>query len=215
MLATGVYTLTITTIDEFAGETTQQVTFVFNSITLPVELVRFDAKANGRVADLTWLTASERNSAWFVIERSTDGHDFRAIGKVAAAGTTTAVHSYAWTDEAPATGLNYYRLRQLDDDGRAELSNVQAVRFGASVVAPATVWPNPFTDRLQVDLSAYAAETVTLTLTDASGRRVRQLELVGGAVSAVAFGELPAGTYVAQLRGSATATGLTFRVVRE
>lgn len=72
-----------------------------------MELVRFDAKAAGRVAHLTWATASERNSAWFVMERSADGRDFRALGRVAAAGTTTAPHTYAWTDAAPLVGINY------------------------------------------------------------------------------------------------------------
>ena len=63
--------------------------------TLPVELVRFDAKAAGRVADLTWVTASERNSAWFVVERSANGRDFSALGRVAAAGTSATSHTYA------------------------------------------------------------------------------------------------------------------------
>jgi uncharacterized repeat protein (TIGR01451 family) len=214
LLVAGTYTLTITTIDEFAGETTQPVIFEIDEATLPVELVRFDVKTTGRVADLTWTTASERNSAWFVVERSANGRDFHVLGRVAAAGTSAAPHAYAWTDAAPLVGLNYYRLRLVDTNGAAENSDVRSVRFNATVV-PVAVWPNPFTDRVQLDLSAYAAtETVLFNLTDASGRLVRQIALPGGVVTTESFEGLPSGSYVAQLVGAASAP-LTFRLVRE
>ena len=69
---------------------------------------------------------------------------------------------------------------------------------------------------MQLDLSAYAAtETVSFTLTDATGRLVRQVALPGGAVSTELLGELPAGMYVARLSASAQDVLLTFRLVRE
>ena len=86
---------------------------------LPVVLVSFTARAQGGgdVA-LAWRTASEKNSARFEVERSTNGTAFARIGKVPAAGRSSAPRSYAWTDRTvPAqAALLYYRLRQVDTD---------------------------------------------------------------------------------------------------
>ena len=86
---------------------------------LPVELSAFTATAEGAAVRLVWATASEKNSARFEVERSTDGRTFAAIGAVAAAGSSTALRSYELLDATlPAsTATLYYRLKQVDQDG--------------------------------------------------------------------------------------------------
>jgi hypothetical protein len=114
---------------------------------LPVSLISFAVRraAGSGAALLSWATASELNSASFVVERATNpAAGFVAIGQVAAAGSSSTTRSYSLADNEAATqrGTLYYRLRQLDIDGQAHLSGVVVLVAGP---APAglTLYPNP------------------------------------------------------------------------
>lgn len=96
---------------------------------MPVNLISFNAKAVGSVIKLDWRTASEVDNSGFYIERSTNGYTWKDIGFVDGNATTSAVKYYAFGDETPMPGINYYRLRQIDFDGKTEHSRIQAVRF--------------------------------------------------------------------------------------
>ncbi|WP_375417974.1 T9SS type A sorting domain-containing protein [uncultured Hymenobacter sp.] len=113
---------------------------------LPVELVRFTATRQGPAVRLAWATATEKNSAYFSVQRASDGQRFTDIGRVEAQGNSSSRHDYALLDEAPLAGLNYYRLRQVDRDGTVAYSPVATVRFDGAA-APATpallAYPNP------------------------------------------------------------------------
>ena len=100
---------------------------------IPVELVTFTAKLVNKTTILNWHTASERNNNAFDIERSTDGTTFSTIGTVKGNGTTSTPHDYTFTDAQPIDGVNYYRLRQIDTDGKATLSKVVSVVLGKNV----------------------------------------------------------------------------------
>lgn len=101
---------------------------------LPVTLLSFSAGREGlaRRVGLRWQTASERNAAYFAVERSFDGRAFQAVRTVPAAGSATAPHSYRSADEFPGHGLTYYRLRQVDLSGGQAFSPVVAVDAGDS-----------------------------------------------------------------------------------
>lgn len=90
--------------------------------TLPVKLITFKAALAGKKAQLTWTTAEESNNKGFEILRSVDGANFTKVGWVAA---RTQPGSYRFEELLSATGAYYYRLRQLDIDGRATLSALQ------------------------------------------------------------------------------------------
>jgi hypothetical protein len=114
---------------------------------LPVSLISFAVRraAGSGAALLSWATASELNSASFVVERATNpAAGFVAIGQVAAAGSSTTTRSYSLADNEAATqrGTLYYRLRQLDNDGQAHLSGV-VVLVAGPVQAGLTLYPNP------------------------------------------------------------------------
>lgn len=111
---------------------------------LPIELTTFAAiEYNGRVM-LEWETATEENNEFMAIEHSLDGRNFREIGRVIGAGSTQETRHYSFTDAAPAYGINYYRLRQVDFDGSMEYSPIvtATVRQGSSAAA-LTLYPNP------------------------------------------------------------------------
>ena len=108
---------------------------------LPIELVSFDVQTTeGSKNHLTWRTASESQNKGFDIERSADGVRFDKIGFVAGNGSTNQVQNYRFKDESP-NGLVYYRLKQLDFDGRFEYSKTIAIDSKGEKVA--SVFPNP------------------------------------------------------------------------
>jgi hypothetical protein len=97
----------------------------------PVELVKFEAKkGEGKAAILSWTTASEKDNARFDIEHSTDGRSFAKIGEVKGNGTTYTAVDYSFEHPTPAKGVNYYRLHQIDYDGKNEYSPVRSFILG-------------------------------------------------------------------------------------
>ncbi|TPG67517.1 FG-GAP repeat domain-containing protein [Hymenobacter nivis] len=149
---------------------------------LPVTLTAFTGQAAARANVLHWATASEKNSARFVIERAT-GAEFAAVGSVAAAGSSSSALSYEFADAtALAAGTTYYRLRQEDLDGTVAYSPVMAVvRAAGALGAPvATAYPSIFAETLSVVLPGAAAnQSATIALLTLDGRPVysRALEL--------------------------------------
>ena len=91
---------------------------------LPIKLINFTAIENLGKNILQWKTATEINSAYFNIERSSNGQDYEVIGTVNAAGFSSVDIDYSFTDVAPLAGLNYYRLAMVDKDNSKEYSNI-------------------------------------------------------------------------------------------
>ncbi len=163
---------------------------------LPVNLTAISARAIGKANRVDWTSASEEAAAAFVVERSTNGVEFAAIGKVAAQGKSAA---YTFTDEAPAAGISYYRLQMLDVNGESNYSRTVTATQGRSNTVAMSAYPNPATDRLTVEVAG-ATEGSTITLKDLSGKTLAQQTLVGNsAVFSVA--SLPAGLYFAVYTG--------------
>lgn len=94
------------------------------SVLLPVELLYFRGTSIGRSNLLEWKTATERDNSHFDLERSTNGKEWERITTLSGAGTTMQPQYYRAHDEGFTQTLNYYRLRQVDDDGTEKLSDV-------------------------------------------------------------------------------------------
>jgi hypothetical protein len=155
---------------------------------LPVQLTAFTAtrQPGGSVA-LAWATASEQNSARFEIERSADGHAFTRVASVAAAGTSQLAHTYSTRDAAAPADALYYRLRQVDANGRAAYSPV--VPVGASIADPLLA-PNPAHNYLHLTAALPTAYTVRSVL----GQAVLSGTVASGPATLAVAG-LPAGVY--------------------
>ncbi|MBK7939924.1 MAG: hypothetical protein IPJ82_23850 [Lewinellaceae bacterium] len=112
-------------------------------ISLPVELIDFNAALQGGDILLDWSTASEQENRGFYIERSVeDSREFKEIGWVDGNGTSSGIRHYTFTDHDIRPGAtHYYRLRQVDDDGKIHISDIRQVR--ASGEALISVFPNP------------------------------------------------------------------------
>lgn len=102
---------------------------VASCVFLPVELISFTASPSGKQVVVDWVTATERNNKFFLVERSSDGQHFEPIGMVNGAGDSQMVTRYSYTDERPLEGVSYYRLQQTDTDGTTSYSDVVPVMF--------------------------------------------------------------------------------------
>lgn len=112
-------------------------------VTLPVTLTNFTAvKANNACAvNLDWQVAQELNLKGYIVERSqsSEGINFSTIATIAASGRS----NYSAVDSSPATGLNYYRLKMQDIDGKFTYSRIIPVNSNCSTAVSLSVWPNP------------------------------------------------------------------------
>jgi hypothetical protein len=137
---------------------------------LPVELKAFTTTQVGSAVRLAWATASEKNSARFEVERSSDGQRFAAIGTVPAAGNSSSARAYEWLDaQLPANATTlYYRLRQVDVDGTAAYSPVRTVALAGKATAGLSLVPNP----ARATTLAGAAAGASVQVFDATGRCV-------------------------------------------
>jgi uncharacterized repeat protein (TIGR01451 family) len=205
-LRAGSYSVQILTTDANGGLTTRTVSFVIPAFPLPVVLTAFTATAvANRDAQLSWTTASEVNSAYFNVERSFDGTTFIKVGQLTAKGTTINPTAYAFTDKGVAslaTGTVYYRLKQVDLDGKTAYSPVRTVAFTKAAVASLSLYPNPAQQATGLDLSSLpTTSSYQISLLDATGRQVRTLTLGGGAVQPLELTSLASGTYFVLVTG--------------
>lgn len=175
---------------------------------LPVELTAFTGTINTQnLATLHWATATERNSEYFALERSTDGSTFAEAGRVAAARTSSHTLGYEWPDPQPLAQLTYYRLRQVDLDGKLYYSSVVTLSPKLTIARQLEVYPNPSAGRqVQLLLNGYQEEPLTLSLTDNLGRSVLAQRFTPATAQYLAPLALPqslaSGTYVLTVAGS-------------
>jgi hypothetical protein len=174
---------------------------------LPVVLTSFGvSRAPGATApEVAWTTASEQHSAYFVIERATDPRvGFQAVGQVAAAGTSTATHQYSLPDATAPTGVVlYYRLRQVDLDGREHLSPV-ATLAAAGLLEGFALYPNPASgSSVSLSLPSSLAAGSTVAIYSAVGQLLQQQFVSSEGPAALATTGLPMGIYQVVLRDAA------------
>jgi len=149
---------------------------------------------------LNWLVYAAANVQSFVIEYSQDAVNFSKAGQLNIADNDVATQ-YQYTHYTNLTGTLYYRLRETDVNGAVFYSNIVVVKTGSSFVTH--VFPNPFTNSLQVNLLLQNAGTIQVQLFDAGGRLLRKVVKQGLAgVNAVVLNDLQSllpGVYLARI----------------
>jgi hypothetical protein len=164
------------------------LTAAAGSVVLPIELLSFtDINTDGGQNNLTWVTASELNNSHFVIERSTDGTTFHSIGQVKGNNKPSI---YQFVDNQPFA-LTYYRLRQIDFDGTASLSNIVSVEQKGKGKG-LTIYPNPVTNILSLENTEDDEEVGDFQILNLLGQQV----LSGKTGQELDVSALPQGTYV-------------------
>lgn len=118
---------------------------------LPVEFLYIRAKQEVDENVIEWATAMEENNSHFIVQRTHDGASWESLGEVGGAGFSSNVMRYEFKDLQPYSDVNYYRVKQVDYDGKFDYSETVMVN---SLVEHANinlkVFPNPATDYVQV-----------------------------------------------------------------
>lgn len=170
--------------------------------TLPITLTRFDATQVANTVVLKWETASEQENAYMEVQRSRDGIHFIALHQEKGHGTTTEVQRYDWVDTRPLSGFNYYRLKQVDYEGKWEYHPIKVVDFkGKGVEGGIYLYPTEVRSRLTVALDTPTSEDASLLVVDALGRVVQRQRLgIGTIQEDMQLQDLPAGYYFMTLQ---------------
>lgn len=183
---------------------------------LPIKLTSFSARSNecGKV-DLAWSTASEVNNDYMEVQRSTDGKSYIAVGVVKGANNPRGA-DYTYTDDhALIDGVRYYyRLKQVDFDGRSETHKVVSVMLKCpSSELGMKIYPNPAIYNTSLTITGANNPGVSqVKMTNASGEVVRTFSVETDVVKEIDLTGLPAGIY--QLQSSDLAAPLVKRFIK-
>jgi hypothetical protein len=175
-----------------------QVTITYTT-TQPVKMTSFAASKQGAAVQLKWSTASEQNNAYFDVQKSSDGQTFTSIGTKAGAGNSNAVLDYFFTDRKPSSGLNYYRLNQVDADGKSTLSNPVAIDFGFDG-SSMEVYTTKNVSVLSVNIKSGKASTGKFVVYNIAGQKVLEQAISlnsGSNEMGINLPDLKKGIYVA------------------
>jgi hypothetical protein len=161
---------------------------------LPVTFLLFNATRDGEIVKLNWETGSEQNSAYFDVERSSNGTNFSTIGKVNAAGNSSINIKYNFKDNNPAAGKNFYRLRQVDLDDKFDYSKIISVNMSA--ISSVSIYPNPVVNNLMIEYPK-AGKDATYKIIGMDGRALQSGILQENSTQQnISLGNLPRGQYI-------------------
>jgi len=141
---------------------------------LPIQLVSFSAEVQNDQVDVSWVTASEINNDFFTVERSLSGYDWGVVTELEGAGNSTDLLAYHAVDEAPYTGVSYYRLKQTDFDGKYEYSELIAVEYNYQINVTGFVYPTIVKSggEFYINLENEIGDDIQVEMTDVQGEKV-------------------------------------------
>lgn len=168
---------------------------------LPVTWLDFNAILSNGIVDISWSTADEYDNDHFELQRSIDGINFYTIELIESKGNTSGVTTYYTSDLSPATGTSYYRVKQIDLDGKSTVTDVRRVVNSDESIR---LYPNPlYGSTVFIELS-HPENYYGLNLIDPLGRNVLELNShqLTSLVSLELENKISAGIYFIQLIGA-------------
>lgn len=169
------------------------------TIILPLSLLSFNAAilSDGNVK-LSWQTAFENNTSHFLIEKSNDGIHFYQLGKITAAANTSITSTYGFIDNVPASGTNYYRLNEVDLDGKTKDLGIKSITL-ANRFYESKIYPNPAIGGIFTLSTSLTRNVVTkYFISDISGRIVKT-GVVSSGQQQMDISQLSSGNYSLKL----------------
>lgn len=168
---------------------------------LPVTWLYFKGKTVSKDNVLDWATANEQNSKRFDVERSLNGTNFNRIGTVNATGNSSQTNTYQYTDQR-IDRLNseymFYRLKQIDIDGKFNYSNIVRLRYNEKNTANTIVYPNPTPGSITILVGSNALVGTITALYDINGRLLENIK-IGNSSQQVDLGKYVNGVYFIRL----------------
>jgi hypothetical protein len=166
---------------------------IYSTSTLPIELLEFTAVPFGQQVKTNWVTASELNNDYFIVERSSADGVFIPVGEIDGAGNSTRILRYEFYDPNPLTGISYYRLKQVDFNGQTSYSAVVPVYFEQQNTV--SVYPNPSVDGVFTFLQASNTIVNEVAVFSADMKLVKRVVLNEGEQPIISITDQADGTY--------------------
>lgn len=168
--------------------------------TLPVQLTDFRGYSSDKVHELTWKLIGDKNIQSFKVEKSTDGQSFYEIDKMDYQKEKT---TYQSLDKTPTLGKNFYRLMEIDKDGKGLYSSIVELEYQPQYAQTLleSVYPNPVVDNCTIQLFVAQATHTKVNLVDVCGKILYQQDInqVGNVAISIDTQHLPKGIYAIQL----------------
>lgn len=185
---------------------------------LPVKLSDFSAQLDSKNVLLKWTSAVEKDFSHYTIERSTNGTEYKEIAVVFGNGSTSSSADYHFKDAnvASPSGILYYRLRIVDNNGAYTYSNIKTIRLNQEeATVQLTTYPNPVRDAMSLTLpAAWQGKAVRFELYNNSGVRVLASETGSASQNeTISIGSLPKGFY--QVRAICDGTIATQKIIKQ
>lgn len=179
-----------------------------NALTpLPVKLIDFKAALLKETSvEIKWSTINESNSSYFSVEKSLDGKNWQLIGTQQAAGVSDGLLNYAMLDINPAKGIQFYRLKQVDLDGRFEYSEMISIFIGQKATQ-VVLFPNPASSIINVSIDHASIADIECSILDASGRILLKTADLSSGIDVSA---LTGGVYTLRILADGVVTYKTF-----
>jgi len=181
---------------------------LYSSIPLPVDLTSFDGHSTANGNQLRWVTATEKNSDYFDLQRAagTTGQlQFETITRVKSKGNSSAKNVYSYLDATAQPGNNFYRLKQVDKDGKTEYSKNVVINTGKSLNI--SVYPNPVTDKLYINMPAVPQSQISIGIFSADGRKLSTVSQTASSnVLQLDMSGLNAGLYYVEVKSAGFST---------
>lgn len=171
-----------------------------NNFILPLTLLEFTGHRNGPIVSLSWKTENEQNSSHFELQRSIDGIGFSSLGTITAFNSSGA-HAYSFDDLHPLKAVSFYRLKQVDRDGRISFSRVIRITMNDGSDA-LRVWPNPVKEELFIEYTGTRG-MVQIRIFDSKGALMRSASTRSSANMLINVQSLATGMYWIELNDGA------------
>jgi hypothetical protein len=175
---------------------------------LPISLIRFDAFANHErdIVQILWETGMEINNDYFSIERSQNGLDWESIDRVIGAGESSEPLKYEAIDSNPIGKISYYRLKQVDFDGKRTYSDIQSVNVGKlRIESMVGVYVNNITKELVIESTQHIQSVYIINV---SGQILKQATTAP--IQTIDISDLPVGLYIANCASDKSVTSKQF-----
>lgn len=139
---------------------------------LPVELAEFEVSYDPleKGANIFWKTETEKDNDHFILEKSVNNEDFEPLYKIEGAGTTSHSTEYFAFDPNVSYGVSYYRLKQVDENGEFEYSEVRSIHVFEESLDKLTISPNPTNDHVRLFFNSYYKDDARLIVSDFTGK---------------------------------------------
>ncbi|NUM32482.1 MAG: T9SS type A sorting domain-containing protein [Bacteroidetes bacterium] len=169
-------------------------------VALPVKLISFNAKFENETVNLEWATATEINNSHFEVQRSVNKVDWTVLDSVKGNGNSNTIKKYSYSDKiGKLTGEIYYRLKQVDFDGKSEFSNIRVVSLNNTKINIGKVYPNPANDIIKVNINTEGEYDIVLQ--DINGKEILRSN-GNSSVETINVSEIPAGIYFVKIQSN-------------